>query len=218
MRSMPIQAKARLYSDQPLRPGQPLRQEFEYVRNGTLSLLALMVIGTGQVMGACAPQRTNEDTAEILRLFIGLVFLSGKKRVTVILDQLSTHMSLPMVQAIAALCELPAPDELSTDTMGKRRAWREDPEHPVRFLFTPKHASWLNPIERWFSLLVRRILRRGSFQTLQELSERINAFILYFNDRLAHPYRLRRWSPATRLRRHPPRSSAQSSGTSGIKY
>lgn len=212
-----IQAKQRICPDQPLRPGQPQRQEFEYVRNGTLSLLALMLVSTGQVMGVCSPQRTNEDTACILQLLIGLLFLNGIKRVTVILDQLNTHMSLPMVQAIAALCELPAPDEQTLDTMLKRRAWLENPAHAVRFLFTPKHASWLNPIERWFSVLVRRVLRRGSFHSVQELSERINAFILYFNDRLAHPYRLRRWSPADR-RRHHTRTPAQASGTSGMKY
>src|SRR5262249_54949252 len=153
-----IQAKERIAQDQPMRPGQPQRLEFEYARNGTLTLLAMMLVATGQVMGICSPQRTNDDTATILSQLIGILFLNGKKRVTVILDQLNTHMSYPMVQAIAKLCGLPVPDEKTLDTMKKRRAWLEDNAHAVHFLFTPKHASWLNPIERWFSILVRRVL------------------------------------------------------------
>ena len=105
------------------------------------------------------------------------------------------HMSLDMVHAIAKLCGLPIPQESLLDSMLKRRAWLEDKEHPIRFLFTPKHASWLNPIERWFGLLARRVLRRGNFRSLEELDAHIQAFILYFNERLAHPYKLRRWTP-----------------------
>jgi transposase len=190
-----IQALERAALGTPMRPGQPQRQEFEYIRHGTLSLLSLMLVGTGQVFGVCSPQRTNPQTAAILALLIGLLFTQGINRITVILDQLNTHMSYDMVQAIAKLCELPCPDEELLDTMLKRRAWLENPEHPIHFLFTPKHASWLNPIERWFGLLSRRLLRRGHFRNLEELDARIQAFILYFNERLAHPYKLRRWTP-----------------------
>lgn len=190
-----IQALERAAPSQPMRPGKPQRQEFEYIRHGTLSLLSLMLVGTGQVFGVCSPQRTNPQTAAILALLIGLLFSKGIRRVTVTLDQLNTHMSCDVVVAIAGLCGLPVPHESQLDTMLKRRAWLEDPEHPIRFLFTPKHASWLNPIERWFGLLARRVLRRGHFCSLEELDARIQAFILYFNERLAHPYQLRRWTP-----------------------
>lgn len=190
-----IQALERAAPATPMRPGQPQRQEFEYIRHGTLSLLSLMLVGTGQVFGICAPQRTNPQTAAILTLLIGLLAAKGIRRVTVILDQLNTHMSFDMVQAIAKLCGLPCPDENLLDTMIKRRAWLERPEHRVHFLFTPKHASWLNPIERWFGLLSRRLLRRGHFRNVEELDARIQAFILYFNERLAHPYKLRLWTP-----------------------
>ena len=203
-----IQALERAAPGTPMRPGQPQRREFEYIRHGTLSLLSVMLVGTGQVFGVCSPQRTNPQTAAILALLIGLLMTQKIKGVTVILDQLNTHMSYDMVKALAKLCGMRCPDEELLDTMLKRRAWLENPEHPIRLLFTPKHASWLNPIERWFGLLSRRLLRRGHFRNLEELDARIQAFILYFNERLAHPYQLRPWTPGQRRKARGPATGA----------
>jgi transposase len=194
-----MQALERTCADRPMQPGRPVKQEFEYRRNGTLTLLAMMHIQSGTIAGLCLPQRTNEDTAEVIRLFIGLLFGPGVRRVTVILDNLNTHMSWPMVLAVATLCNLLPPDPKTLDTMAKRRAWLENTDKPVAFLFTPKHASWLNPIERWFSVLVRRLLRRGSFPSLEDLNRRVSEFIQYYNDHLAHPYKLRHWNPTQQI-------------------
>lgn len=209
-----IQALERTAADRPMQPGRPVKQEFEYRRHRTLTLLAMMQIHSGAVSGLCLPQRTSEDTAEIMRLFIGLLFVKGVRRVTVILDNLNTHLSGSMVEAIASLCDLPPPTPESLDTRSKRRAWLESPDKPVVFLCTPKHASWLNPIERWFSVLVRRLLRRESFRSLDQMNQRILHFIQYYNDRLAHPYNLRRWIPIPRCPQ-PACSPAQSTGTCG---
>jgi transposase len=65
----------------------------------------------------------------------------------------------------------------------------QDSTHRVRFLYTPKHSSWLNQIEIWFSILVRRLLKRGSFASTLELRERILSFIDYFNRTMAKPFR-----------------------------
>jgi hypothetical protein len=207
-----LQALERTAADRPMQPGRPVKQEFEYRRHGTLTLLAMMQIGTGAVSGLCLPQRTNEDTAEVLRLFIGLLLAPCVRRLTVILDNLNTHMSWPVVLAVAMLCDLPPPAPETLDTMAKRRAWLERTDKTVAFLFTPKHASWLNPIERWFSVLVRRLLRRASFRSLEELNHRVAAFIQYYNDHLAHPYKLRRWIPTQRIPKTPC-SPAQRTGT-----
>ena len=174
-----------------MRPGSPAQIEHEYRRHGTLTLLSMMNMHTGFIDGILLPQRTNEDTAASLRIFLGFLSLQGHSRITVVLDQLSTHMSLDVVNSIADLCGEPRPDVKTLDTRHKRRAWLEDPTRRIRFQFTPRHASWLNPIEKWFSILARRLLRRASFAGLDELSRRIHHFIDHYNTRLARPFRFR---------------------------
>lgn len=171
--------------------GRPVKQEFEYRRHGTLVLLAMMLIHTGQIRALVSPTRTNEDTARLLRLHLVLLLVQGYRRITVVVDQLHTHMSLEVVQMIASVCDLPPPDPNTLQTMAQRRAWLESPDKPIGFCFTPKHASWLNPIEIWFGVLVRKALRRGSFSSLEDLRARLYAFIEYYNEKLAHPYKLR---------------------------
>jgi transposase len=70
-----------------------------------------------------------------------------------------------------------------------RREFLKDVSHRIRFVYAPKHTSWLNRIEIWFSVLVRRVIKRGSFRSEAELREKILAFIDYFNRTLAKPYR-----------------------------
>lgn len=189
-----IQALERVAADRPAKPAMPAKLEYEYKRHGTMTLLSLMHVNTGSISGFVLPQRTCEDTAMTLRVLLGMLLMQGYKRVTVILDQLNTHMCLDVVRSIAALCDEPLPDDSELDTRAKRRAWLEQDSHRIRFLFTPRHASWLNPIEKWFSYLARRLLRRASFRSTEELSTRVTEFIRYYNQHLAHPYRFRRRS------------------------
>ena len=147
-----MQAKERLHPDRPLGPGCPVQQEYEYRRHGTLTLLCALLCNVGTVMGVCNGQRTNLDTAAVLHPFLGLCAMQGYKRITVVLDQLNTHMSLELVQAVAARCGLKMPPAEELDTSQKRRAWLERTDKPIVLVFTPVHASWLNPIEMWFSV------------------------------------------------------------------
>jgi transposase len=73
--------------------------------------------------------------------------------------------------------------------MPTRRRFLEAPAHRIRFVYTPKHCSWLNQVEIWFSILVRRLLKRGSFASVEELEARVLAFIAYFNRVLAKPFK-----------------------------
>ena len=73
--------------------------------------------------------------------------------------------------------------------MQTRAEFLRDASHHLRFLYTPKHTSWLNQIEMWFSILVRRLLKRGNFTSVEHLRERILAFIAYFNRPMAKPFK-----------------------------
>ncbi|MDA2924219.1 IS630 family transposase [Acidobacteria bacterium AH-259-L09] len=191
-----MQAKERVAPDQPLQAGRPARLEFEYERHGTLVLFAMMEVGSGQIRGYTDTTRTNAVTAGVLGSHLQGLLSAGCKRIDVVLDQLNTHWSDDLVQRVAGLCNLPKPEPEEVKTGAQRRAWLNDPSKPIVFHFTPKHASWLNPIEIWFGVLVGKVLRRGSFSSTTDLEGKVQRFIDYYNQELAHPYRFRRWKKA----------------------
>lgn len=191
-----MQAKERIAPDQPMKPGQPKRLEYEYKRHGTLVLFGLLVVNTGLVLGELRDNRTNETTAEVLGEQLDLLLNgAGFNRVTVVLDQLNTHCSLDLIEKVCELCELEWPGDEKLETMPQRRKWlsSESEGKSVVFVFTPKHASWLNPIEVWFGVLSKKLLRRGSFNSTENLEEEVINFLNYYNEKLAHPYKFNSW-------------------------
>ena len=90
--------------------------------------------------------------------------------------------------AATARCD---PPSLKVVLKGKasRKAFPSDPSHRIRFAYTPRHCSWLNQIEIWFGILSRKLLRRSSFASAEELKQRVLAFIEYFNRTMARPIR-----------------------------
>ena len=186
-----IQALERAAPTLPMQPGRVERREFEYVRHGTQSLIANFQVATGQVISpSIGPTRTETDFAAHIAQTIAA---DPDAAYLFIVDQLNTHRSESLVRLVAAVEGYPGDLGVKGETgilqsMASRAAFLGDPARWIRFVYLPKHTSWLNQIEPWFSILVRRLLKRASFASTDELRERLLAFIADFNQH-ANPFR-----------------------------
>jgi transposase len=156
-----IQAKSRKHPEIPARPGRDARREFEYVRHGTVSVIAAMNVTTGEVI---AERIEKNDSAAFIQ-FLEMLH-----------QMIPPHLRIHLIM-----------DNGSSHTSAATRAWLA--AHP-RFAvtYTPKHASWLNMIEQWFGVLTRRLLRRGDFASREDLEAKITMFTIRHNKN-ARPYR-----------------------------
>jgi hypothetical protein len=187
-----IQALERIHPHHPLAPGKVELVEFEYERHGRQALIANFEVATGQVISPrILDTRTEHDFANHIQQTVAT---DPQAEWIFITDQLNTHKSESLVRLVAELGGLP--DDLGVKgttgilhTMASRAAFLQDETHRIRFVYTPKHCSWLNQVELWFSILTRRLLKRGSFKSIQELKQRVVAFIDFFNETLAKPFR-----------------------------
>ena len=187
-----IQALERIAATKLMKAGQEERREFEYKRHGTQCLIGNFEVATGEVIFPTVQKtRTEEDfAAHIARTVAsdpeaGWIFVS---------DNLTTHVSETLVRYVAKTCGIE--DELGVKgkkgilkSVATRRVFLTRAEHRIRFVYVPKHTSWLNQIEIWFSILVRRVLKRGNFTSVKDLRDKILAFITYFNATLAAPFK-----------------------------
>jgi transposase len=187
-----IQALERIAATKLMKAKQEERREFEYKRHGTQCLIGNFEVATGEVICPTVQgTRTEKDFAEHLARTVasdpeaGWIF---------VMDNLTTHVSETLVRYVAHACGLA--DELGVKgkkgilkSVATRRAFLTDKTHRLRFVYVPKHTSWLNQIEIWFSILVRRVLKRGNFTSVKDLRDKILAFIEYFNKTLAKPFK-----------------------------
>ncbi len=188
-----VQALERKHPSLPLAPGKVERREFEYVRHGTRSFILSRDVVSGKLLAPSAgPTRTEADFLAHLQ---AVVESSPETlRWHVVCDQLNTHQSESLVCWVAELSEIE--EELGVKgksgilaSMTSRAAFLSDPSHKVVFHYTPKHSSWLNQIEIWLSILVRKLLKRGSFTSVEELQAKVFAFIDYYNRTMAKPFK-----------------------------
>ena len=176
----------------PMRPGKPERHDHEYQRHGTQCLIANLDVATGKIMSpSLGDTRTEDDFLSHIKQTIAR---SPTSSWVLVMDQLNTHKSDSLVRFIAKECGIDG--DLGQKgksgilkSMESRAEFLSDKNHRIRIVYTPKHASWLNQIECWFGILVRRLLKRLVVKSKEEMNEKILAFIDYYNKTMAKPFK-----------------------------
>jgi len=188
-----VQALERKHPGLPLAPGKVERREFEYIRNGTRSFILSRDIATGRVVAPHAgPTRTEADFLAHIQAVVATD--PTATRWHIVTDNLDTHRSESLVRWVAEQSGLGDLDLGIKSKAGilasrqSRAAFLADPAHRIVFHYTPNHSSWLNQIEIWLSILTRKLLRRGSFTSVDDLSAQVLAFIDHYN-RTAIPFK-----------------------------
>jgi hypothetical protein len=150
------------------------------------------MVATGRIITpAIGPTRKEKD---FFRHIKQTVDTDPKARWIFITDQLNTHQSESPVRWIATVCNINEDLGIKGEkgilkSMEARKAFLSDPKHRIRFVYTPKHTSWMNQVEIWFSILTRRLLKRGNFRSTDHLKKRILKFIDFFNETMAGPFK-----------------------------
>ena len=187
-----IQALERKHPTKPMKPGKITLYEHEYIRHGTQALIANLEVATGKCISpSIGATRTEADFAQHIERTIDMDPDAGW---IFVVDQLNIHRSESLVRLVAKRCKLDV-DLGKKSSRGilksqkTRMAFLQEKAHRIRFVYTPKHTSWMNQIEIWFSILVRRLLKHGNFSSVKELKERLLAFIDYFNRTMAKPFK-----------------------------
>jgi len=188
-----VQALERAHPGLPSIPGKVERRAFAYVRHGTRTVILSRDVATGQsVAPSAGPTRTEAD---FLAHVQGVVASDpAATRWHCVADNLNTHQSEALVRHVAARDGCPGDLGVKGTTgvlasQPSRAAFLRDPSHTIVFHDTPKHSSWLNQIELWLSILARKLLKRGSFTSGEDVQAQVLAFIAYYNRTMARPFK-----------------------------
>lgn len=187
-----LQANEKRAESLPAKPDHPAKEETQYTRHGAVCLTAAWDVVRGQVVHHNVQEtRTNDDFARFIK---EMVSSDPNGRWIFVLDNLNTHSGEPLVRLIARLEGI---DKTTLGSKKKRRgilgsiksrqAFLNNPERRIRFVYTPKHSSWLNQVEVIFGIVKRRGLAGASFKSPAELTARIDQFIAYYNTTFARP-------------------------------
>jgi transposase len=188
-----VQALERKHPGLPMVPGKVERREFEYIRHGTQSFIVSFAVATGRVDAiSCGDTRNEEDFVSHIKDVVESSFSTSRWHF--VSDNLNTHKSESLVRYVAQVSNL----DIDLGIKGKsgilqsietRASFLTDPSHSIIFHYTPIHASWMNQVEIWFSILVRKLLKRASFHSINDLNAKVLAFVEYFNQTMAKPFK-----------------------------
>ncbi len=187
-----VQALERKHPGLPLAPGHVQRREFEYERHGTRCFILSRDVVSGKLLAPlCGPTRTEEDFLAHVQAVVATDPKAARWHI--VCDNLNIHQSQSLVRWVAQISDIEKDLGKKGEygilaLMSRRAAFLSDPTHKVVFHYTPNHSSWMNQIEIWLSILVRKVLKRGSFKSVEDLQTKVLAFIDYYN-RTAKPFK-----------------------------
>ena len=187
-----LQAIERNAPEKPVQPGSLAKSEFEYARRGTTTLTAGLDVVSGLILSpTLEPTRTEP---QFVQHIARMVKADPEGEWIIVVDCLNTHMSEGLVKWTAEQCGLV--EDLGKKgvsgvlkSMATRKAFLSDRRHRIRFVFLPKHSSWLNQIEIIFGIIHRKLLRGGNFVSVADLESKLREFMLYYNTTMAHPFK-----------------------------
>ena len=170
-------------------------EEFEYIRNGTIDLLAFMDVHNGKVNVECKPDHTKKTFLSVFEQHVAVVRVRVSRderderdeRIDYIMDNLASHYSYEFCELVAKLSNVRCPDKGDLKTGELRRKWLQSEEKRIVIHFTPFHGSWLNMIEIWFGIIGAKCLKE-SYASPDQLIQAIYSFAEIWNTLFAHAF------------------------------